>query len=572
MRENERGSLRYKRIGEILVDKGIITNEDLATAMNIQRSVKRPLGEVLVEYGYATWEQIAEALASQYNLPLLKEIPRNIDPDVIEMIPRSIVEKYRVIPFEKNDEKKEIKVVTDEVLNLGRIIQEIRFTTGYNPIVYLTSRDNFETAYTDFYERKIGKEIVEELRIAETEIKEEDLTLEAEETEEVETAPIVRLVNSLIDGAIRDQASDIHIEPFEKEVVVRYRVDGVLRRIMSYPKHSHSGVVSRVKILSNLDISERRLPQDGKFYVRIDDEQYDLRVSTMPTIYGEKVVMRILQVSASKKRIEDLGFSEYNKKRLEQLIQHPYGIILVTGPTGSGKSTTLVAIINELKDVTNNIITIEDPVEYSIEGVNQCQVNPEIGLTFARMLRSVLRQDPDIIMVGEIRDRETAQLAIEASMTGHLVLSTLHTNNAPSAISRLVNLGVDPYLISTSLLGVLSQRLVRTLCNDCKEKVELREELVEMANTLYPDLERTEYRAVGCRSCKMSGYRGRTVISEVMIIDDEIRSMIVQGASEMELERIARKRGMRTMFEDGMEKVLKGITTVEEVKRVASLD
>ena len=572
MRENERGGIKYRRIGEILVDKGIITNEDLATAMNIQRSVKRPLGEVLVEYGYATWDQIAEALASQYNLPLLKDIPRNIDPDVIEMIPRSIVERYRVIPFAKDDEKKEIKVVTDEVLNLGRIIQEIRFTTGYNPVVYLTSRDNFESAYNDFYERKIGKEIVEELKIAESEMGEEDLTLETEETEEVETAPIVRLVNSLIDGAVRDQASDIHIEPFEKEVVVRYRVDGVLRRIMTYPKHSHSGVVSRIKILSNLDISERRLPQDGKFYVRINGEQYDLRVSTMPTIYGEKVVMRILQVSASKKRIEDLGFSDYNRKRLEQLIEHPYGIILVTGPTGSGKSTTLVAIINELKDVTNNIITIEDPVEYSIESVNQCQVNPEIGLTFARMLRSVLRQDPDIIMVGEIRDRETAQLAIEASMTGHLVLSTLHTNNAPSAISRLVNLGIDPYLISTSLLGVLSQRLVRTLCGDCKERAELREELKEMADKLYPDLEKVEYRAVGCRNCKMTGYRGRTVISEVMIIDDEIRSMIVQGASEIELERTARKLGMRTMFEDGIEKVLKGITTVEEVKRVASLD
>jgi len=560
--------IKYKRLGEILVESGVITKRDLVTAVNLQKNVRKPLGEILVEYNFATWEQIAEALSKQYNLPLLKEPPKDIDPDVLTMLPQTLIEKYRIIPISIDKKKGVITIVTDNVINFGRIIQEVRFATGLDVEIALMPKDIFEITYDEYFRSGIDKELVEELKIdlsasrTEEEIEEEE--------EELETAPVVRLVNTLIEGAIKDQASDIHIEPADKSVTVRYRIDGILRKVTTYPKHSHNAVVSRIKILSNLDISERRIPQDGKFFVKFENEQYDMRVSTMPTIFGEKVVMRVLRVSASQKRIEDLGFSNYNRKRLMYLLSHPYGIILVTGPTGSGKSTTLVAVLNELKDVTKNIITIEDPVEYSIEGVNQSQVNPDIGLTFARMLRSVLRQDPDIIMVGEIRDRETAQLAIEASMTGHLVFSTLHTNNAPAAISRLVNLGIDPYLITTSLIGIIGQRLVRTLCNDCKQKRKLRSEYIDLAKDLYPDLERVEYTPIGCPACKKSGFRGRTAIHEVMIVDEKLKELIVSGGSEIEIEKLARANGMRTMFEDGLEKVLNGITSLDEVKRVAS--
>jgi len=559
--------LKYKRLGEILVEAGVITKRDLATAINLQKTVRKPLGEILVEYNFATWEQIAEALSKQYNLPLLKEPPRDIDPDILNMLPQSLMEKYRIIPISVDRRKGTVTVVTDNVVNFGRIIQEVRFATGLNVEIALMPKDIFDMTYNEYFGSGIDKELVEELKLdLSNAIEAEE---EVEEEEELEAAPVVRLVNTMIEGAIKDQASDIHIEPTDKSVTIRYRVDGILRKVTTYPKHSHNAVVSRIKILSNLDISERRIPQDGKFFVKFENEQYDLRVSTMPTIYGEKVVMRLLRVSASQKMIEDLGFSSYNRERLMHLISHPYGIILVTGPTGSGKSTTLVAVLNELKDVTKNIITIEDPVEYSIEGVNQSQVNPDIGLTFARMLRSVLRQDPDIIMVGEIRDRETAQLAIEASMTGHLVFSTLHTNNAPAAVSRLVNLGIDPYLITTSLIGVIGQRLVRTLCSDCKQKKKLRSEYLDLANELYPDLEKVEYTPVGCSACKKSGFRGRTAIHEVMIVDDQLKSLIVSGGSEIEIEKLARANGMRTMFEDGLEKVLRGITSLDEVKRVA---
>jgi type IV pilus assembly protein PilB len=350
-------------------------------------------------------------------------------------------------------------------------------------------------------------------------------------------------------------------------VRVRYRMDGMLKNVLSYPKIQHNAVVIRIKIMANMDISERRLPQDGKFYLKVAGEQYDFRVSTVPTVHGEKVVMRILKVSSANKRLEDLGFNEYNVERIEKLLSEPYGIILVTGPTGSGKSTTLVAMINELKDESVNIVTAEDPVEYTIEGVNQSQVRPEIGLTFARYLRAFLRQDPDIIMVGEIRDRETAQLAVEASMTGHLVLSTLHTNDASSAVDRLRNMGVDPRLVASSLLGVVAQRLVRKINRACKTKrVPLRPDLARYYEEYFKDqYEPFEY--IADESCNEL-YRGRTAIGEVLVVNDEIRDLITSSASVSEIQKEAVHQGMRPMFVDGLEKVLKSETTVEEILRV----
>ncbi|HQA95728.1 MAG TPA: GspE/PulE family protein, partial [Thermotogota bacterium] len=333
----------------------------------------------------------------------------------------------------------------------------------------------------------------------------------------------------------------------------------------------HNSIVSRIKIISKLDIAERRLPQDGKFFVRVKGEQYDFRVSTMPSIFGEKIVLRLLRVSNSTKRLDNLGLSEYNYKRLNYLLQSPYGILLVTGPTGSGKSTTLVGILNQLKEVTNNMITVEDPVEYSVTGITQCQVQPEIGLTFARYLRAILRQDPDIIMVGEIRDKETAILAMEASMTGHLVLSTLHTNTASAAINRLVNMGIEADVLGVSLIGIVAQRLVRTLCDSCKKKVPLvSEEMEKIASQLQPGQpEYFTYIPEGCQQCRKTGYRGRTAIHEVLIMDKKLRSLMLENTPERIVEEYARKAGMRTMFEDGIHKALMGITSIDEIKRVA---
>ncbi|RKX38523.1 MAG: general secretion pathway protein GspE [Thermotogae bacterium] len=555
---------RYRKLGEILIEKGYITEKELMEAMEAQKELKKPLGELLIEMGYITSKELVEALSEQYGIPVLKDLPKNIPLNILGSLPKSIIEELRVIPIDKKDDGTLI-VVTDSGINLPRIRQEIRFLTGRDPEVYFVTPEDYSLLYQT-YVLGTPTDLVEESFVTIEPLEEEEEELEVEE----ETAPIVRLVSSLINRAIDLGASDIHIEPFKNYVRVRYRIDGVLRKVLDYAKAQHSGVVTRIKIMSNLDISEKRLPQDGKFYTVRNGEQYDFRVSTMPTVFGEKIVLRILQVSAANKQLEELGYSEYNYKRIKSLIEKPYGIILVTGPTGSGKSTTLVAMINALKGDHVNIITAEDPVEYTIEGVNQCQVNPEIGLTFARYLRAFLRQDPDIIMVGEIRDKETAQLAVEASLTGHLVLSTLHTNTAAAAIARLVEMGVDPHLLSTSLLGIIAQRLVRKLCNSCKVKGRLEEKFVKIVREHFPDRDPIVYfpSEEGCAECRGMKYKGRVAIAEVLIVDDDIRRMIAEGATEQELFRKAVEKGMRPMFIDGMEKVLEGITSTEEVLRV----
>ncbi len=548
----------FKRIGEILVSKGYITPEILARSLEISKATKKPLGRVLVENHFVTWDDIADALSTQFGLPKLEELPSDIPFDVINSIPRNLINTYRLIPYKKVGNT--LYVATDNAINYTQIMREIRFITSMKVKVAIVPTDAFDAFYQSIFGSQIDTGLPETF---------EDLPQEEEtqEEEEIEEAPAVRLAKAIIEGGISQGASDIHIEPTRNVVNVRYRVDGILRKVTTYPRKTHSSIVSRIKIMSGLDISEKRLPQDGKFFMKYQGEQYDFRVSTMPTIYQEKIVMRILRVSASQQHISDLGFSEYNTKRFLELIHYPYGIILLTGPTGSGKSTTLVAAINEIKDITKNIVTVEDPVEYNIDGVNQCQINPEIGLTYARFLRSILRQDPNIIMIGEIRDRETAQLALEASMTGHLVFSTLHTNDAPSAISRLINLGLDPHMIGVSLIGVVGQRLVRKLCNECKKEVTPKKEIAEVAKRLYPDLEPKMYEAAHCPSCS-NGYKGRTAVNEVMIVTPEVRELTYRGASDTELREAARRGGMRTLFEDGVDKIIRGITSYDEVTRV----
>ncbi|ACR79080.1 MULTISPECIES: GspE/PulE family protein [Kosmotoga] len=557
----------YKRLGELLTERGLITPEVLQQAVTIQKKVGKPLGEILVGMGLLSWEDIYTALSKQYNLELVEELPNMVPPELLKLVPRSVAERLKVVPIEFSPETNTLKVVTPDVLKVPQIERELSFLTGNKIKVALTPPPNFEALYRASYEEASSSEIIEhtfDLEPSEEVVEEEEVT--SEET------PVGKFINALLENAIRSDASDIHLEPFEKVAVGRFRIDGILRKILTYPRRAHNSVVSRIKVMCGLDISEKRLPQDGKFFIRRGGEQYDFRVSTMPTIFGEKVVMRVLRVSNAKKKLEELGLSDYNLKRFRKLLEAPHGIILVSGPTGSGKSTTLVAVLNEVTSEKVNVVTAEDPVEYTIEGITQCQVNAEIGLTFARYLRAFLRQDPDVIMVGEIRDRETAQLAIEASLTGHLVFSTIHTNSAPGAVARLVNMGVDPFLLSASLIGVIGQRLVRRLCSNCKVKIPIREEILEIASKIFPN-KNEFYEFVpgsGCNECRGIGYKGRTGIHEVLIVNNELRDLMVRGASEHELSEAAKAAGMRTLYEDGIEKVLQGITSVEEVNRVAT--
>ena len=417
-----------------------------------------------------------------------------------------------------------------------------------------------DIAETDFGGMEIEDDIEEEIALDKLK-------------ELVDEAPIVRVVNLIISQAINDKASDIHIEPEIRTVKVRYRVDGVLHDVMSPPKHIQAPMVSRIKIMSNMDIAERRIPQDGKIHLRHDGREFDLRVSTVPTIHGEKVVMRILDKGSVMLGLNKLGFSEVNQRMFEDVIDKPYGMILVTGPTGSGKSTTLYSCLNKLNTGTTNIMTIEDPVEYQLPGVNQVQVNPKANLTFASALRAFLRQDPDIIMVGEIRDQETAQIAVEAALTGHLVLSTLHTNDASGAVSRLVDMGVEPFLVASSVVGVLGQRLARTICPNCKEPYEPSPEAIKRFGlSMFSDADLNFYRGRGCDNCKMTGYRGRTGIHEILTMTDRVRSLILNRCSTAEIKQAAMEEGMRTMQDDGLQKVLSGVTSMEECLRVVYVE
>ncbi|MEA1885556.1 MAG: ATPase, T2SS/T4P/T4SS family [Thermotogota bacterium] len=566
---------QYKRLGEILTETGYVTKQNIQTAITLQKKEKKPLGQILVEKGYVSWQDIAQALSKQYDLPYMETISElEFSSELLSLIGKQNCEKWRIMPYEKEDNK--IKVLTDEVSDINNILRTIKFMTNLEPSFIIVPKPQLDSLLKEYFGSNIQvaedlKKSLEAEELEENIFELSDLSVQSEEKTAENSGPIIKLVNQIILQAIEQDVSDIHIEPYEKLVRVRFRVDGMLRKIAEYPSKMHHSVISRIKILSDLDIAERRLPQDGKFYLKNKGEQYDFRVSTMPTVNGEKVVLRLLKVSNSNKRLTDLGFSDYNYNRLEYLLKFPYGIILVTGPTGSGKSTTLVGIINHLKNVTQNIVTVEDPVEYSISGVNQCQTHAEIGLNFARFLRAILRQDPDIIMVGEIRDKETAQLAIEASMTGHLVLSTLHTNTASAAVNRLLNLGIEPDLLGVSLLGVMGQRLVRTICPECKKKRPLlNKEFREMAKLLLPNEdEYYEYYGSGCQTCRKTGYKGRTGIHEVLIVDKKIRQLMNEGAPESQIEAIARKSGMRTMFEDGILKSISGETTIDEIKRVA---
>jgi type IV pilus assembly protein PilB len=553
-------SRRRKLLGEVLVEAGLITADQLLEAMELQKQSKERLGRVLIGMGVGSEKDIALAIAKQLGLEFvdLDDIPP--DEAALLVLPEHLARRYQLIPLGAVDGKLRLGMVDPlDVVALDDVRRQLR--QDIEPVVI--SHDGFLRVLNQY--PALDDSIRAMIKDIKTDTAEE-MGLEGLR-KLVDEAPVVRLVNSIIVQALRQRASDIHIEAQETRVRVRYRIDGSLYNVMTPPRHIHAAIISRIKIMADMDIAERRLPQDGRIQLKVENKEIDLRVSTIPTVFGEKVVMRILDKSQTLVSIEKIGLLAENRQRFEAMLTKPYGIILLTGPTGSGKTTTLYTILNKLNSTETNIVTVEDPVEYQLAGINQVQVNPKAGLTFANGLRSFLRQDPDIIMVGEIRDEETARIAIHAALTGHLVLSTLHTNDAPGAVTRLVDMGIEPFLVASSLIGVIAQRLVRILCDRCKQVYTPPAEVLQRlgATMLAGDGQVPIYRPVGCEFCTKIGYKGRNGIFEIMVVDDVIKTLITKRASITEIKEQAVKAGMWTLAEDGLEKVILGMTSPEEV-------
>jgi type IV pilus assembly protein PilB len=560
-----------KPLGQLLQEKGLIKPEQLERALDEQRrsNHQKLLGEILIEMRFCTEDQITEALAQAYGVPYARVSPKIADPKVIAILPKEFLEKHCVLPLYLVE--RVLTVAVPEPANVF-LLEEIERLSSYTvQLVAATSRDIRATLQTYLPNDKVFviDDIIEEVKPEEfalIETKVEDITnLE----QAAGDSPVIKFVNYCIYTAVKDGASDIHIEPGENTLRVRYRIDGRLIEKLRPPHLMQAAVSSRLKIMAGLDISERRLPQDGGIHVMMDKRPIDLRVSTMPGKHGEKVVIRIIDNDKASVNLEKLGFGYETLKQWRKLISLPNGILLVTGPTGSGKSTTLYACLQEMNAPDVNICTVEDPVEYNLAGVNQFQVNEKAGFTFAGALRSLLRQDPDIMMIGEIRDGETAKLATQAALTGHLVLSTLHTNDAPGSITRLYNLGIEPYLVGATVCGVLAQRLVRKLCQNCREEYEPTMNEKRQIEKTAGNVEKL-FRPRGCSHCRNLGYTGRIGIYELFVPDDECFEMISNGAALNQLRNMATERGMLTLRTDGIEKVKQGITTLEEVYRVTA--
>jgi type IV pilus assembly protein PilB len=556
-----------RKLGEMLVKDRIITQEDLESALQKQQETGTSLGHILVELGLASEWEMAAALGKQLNVPFITLSHYEIDRQVLESIPESIVRKYKIVPVDKTGDT--LTIALSDPSNIY-LLDELRLLTKCQIIPVISFESDIAEAINRYYSRDENhfEEMLKDITEQEMEVIKEEEEAEAEDDTdlavEVNDAPVIQLVNLIITEAIKAKASDIHIEPYEKSLRLRYRIDGVLQEMTPPPKKFQNAIISRIKILSELDIAERRLPQDGRFKVRIQNRSIDFRVSVCPTAFGEKVVIRILDQSMLMLHLSDLGFEQHILNKFEAQIRQPWGMLLVTGPTGSGKSTTLYSALSTINDPRKNIITIEDPIEYQLKGINQVQAKPEIGLTFAEGLRSFLRQDPDIIMVGEVRDLETAEIAVKAALTGHLVLSTLHTNDAPSSINRMTNMGVEPFLVTASVNMIVAQRLVRRICENCKEVYKATPDILA-ALGLQDSKEVKIYKGVGCDRCRMTGYKGRVALYEVMMVSDRMRDSIIEGVSSGNLKRIAIEEGMETLRHAGTKKILEGITTPEEV-------
>jgi type IV pilus assembly protein PilB len=548
-----------KRIGDLLLEYNYITQKQLENALEAQKEMDMRLGQVLIELGYISEEELTDALEIQLNIPRVKLNNYLLNTHLSQYVSENIARRHHAVPYEIEGET--LKVAIQDPTDLVAI-ENIEVNSGMKVEIAIATQSEIMRAINQIY--SLVDSDTTEIFDSLDQYNEINSEPEIDQLRQmVEDAPIVRLTNLIITQAIQKEASDIHIEPLKNTLRVRYRVDGILHEELTVPKHSQAALISRLKIIADLDITKRRIPQDGRVQMTFKSMQIDMRVSTLPTIYGEKVVIRLLNKDDSLLNIERLGFKPQNKERFDRLIKKPYGILLATGPTGSGKSTTLFAALNEINSPTKNIVTIEDPVEYQLEGVNQVQANNAAGLTFAKTLRSILRQDPDIVMVGEIRDEETAEIAIRAALTGHLVLSTLHTNDAPSAITRLLDMGIPGYLVASTVIGVVAQRLVRKLCPDCKEAYEPGIEEKKFLDD--PDVEILWRPSVEpCKKCT-DGYKGRIAIHEVLEISDEMEEMIAEGANELAIEKYARANNMKSLLDDGKQKLKEGITSYQEV-------
>ncbi len=551
-----------KVLGDVLLERGLVTPAQLREAGEKQRELGRSLGRVLVDAGVLTEGQLVAALATQIGIDFVDLAEVVIDGSAAALVPGSVCRRNTLIPvcFEGG----RLKVAMADPANVIAL-DDLRRITHLDIRPVVATRSDVIAAIDRTY--RADEELVSLTSAIDAQPEEEDLSRVKEVVEE---APVIKFVNLLITHGIQDGASDIHLEPTEYDMRVRFRIDGVLHEVMRSPKGIQSGVISRLKIMSDMDIAERRVPQDGRLSVIANGRKIDLRVATLPTVWGEKVVMRILDNSTAMLDLKDLGFSDDNFDRYRASYTKPYGMILVTGPTGSGKSTTLYSTLNKISRPEVNIITVEDPVEYRLPGINQVQTNTKAGLTFAAALRSILRSDPDVVLIGEIRDHETALIAIEASLTGHLVLATLHTNDAPSAVTRLIEMGIEPFLVGSALDCVLAQRLARRLCSKCKQEYTPSEEALDAARFPW-DPEGplpTLHRAVGCSACANTGYRGRLALHEVMTVSDEVERLAVERASSAQIEALARQEGMASLRLDGMHKVGLGVTSLDEILRV----
>lgn len=545
------------KLGELLLYSGKITKEQLNKALKEQDRSNEKIGEILVNKGYVSKKDIIEVLEFQLGIPHVDLNKYIIKPEVVLQIPENIARRYDLIAI---DLKENLLIVAmADPLNIFAI-DDIKLYTNYEIQPVISDKDSIRSNMDKYYRKENAEKVLEEF--AKSYEHKEINNLEDEELIEVSTAPVVKLINSIIEQAVDMRASDIHIEPWDEEIRIRFRIDGDLQEIMRLSINSLSALVTRIKIIGKMDIAEKRIPQDGRVETKVNNKEIDMRISSIPTVYGEKIVLRLLDRSNFMFTKSELGFKDENLILFNKILEQPYGMVLVTGPTGSGKTTTLYAVLKELNKVEKNIITIEDPVEYKLEGINQVQINPRAGLTFANGLRSILRQDPDIIMVGEIRDSETAKIAIRAAITGHLVLSTLHTNDSPSSIVRLIDMGVEPYLVSSAVIGIVSQRLIKGLCPNCKVPYEASFSEKSLLG-IDKDESITLYRSRGCNRCN-NGFIGRRAVHEVMVVNEDMRKLINEEASIDILRTSAKNSGMTTLLNNSLELALNGISTLEE--------
>lgn len=549
-----------KNAEQILLEKSAITKQQFDKALEESKKKGMSVGKVIVRSGMVTEEAYAQAVSEALDIPYVNLSNYIIDAETIKLIPEAMANKYKAIPIFKIGDSLTVAMADPKDI---MAIDELSRKAKCGIETALAAENSILNAINQYYKTvssfdEVVKDMNEENRLQESGAEFDSSKL----AEIAGEAPVIKLVNMIILQAVKDRASDIHIEPEENKLVIRFRIDGILHEMFSPPKHMEPALMSRIKVLSRMDIAEKRKPQDGRFDMKALNKDIDLRVSSFPTIYGENIVIRILDRGGIVLGLDKIGFSADTQKDFEKLIKHPHGIILVTGPTGSGKTTTLYSALSAIDSEEKNVITIEDPVEYHLGRIRQSQVNPKAGLNFATGLRSILRQDPDVIMVGEIRDKETAEISVQASLTGHLVLSTLHTNDAAGALSRLIDMDVEPFLISSSIIGILAQRLVRKICDKCKEEYLPSEDILE---GLGIDQNRKFFRGKGCNACKNTGYRERVGIFELLIVDERIKKLITEKASSDAIRKVAAEAGMKTLRGDGLDKVFKGITTPEEV-------